>query len=69
MAPRKVPRSILERLYKEIAAVANLPDVRQTYAAQGVEVVGNTPDEFAKIIQADADKWGAIGKRLGIRLD
>ncbi len=69
LAPRKVPRPILERLHKEIVAAANLPDVRQNYASQGVEVVGNTPDEFAKIIQADADKWGAIGRRLGIKLD
>ena len=29
----------------------------------------NTPEEFAKFIQADAEKWGAIGKRLGITLD
>jgi tripartite-type tricarboxylate transporter receptor subunit TctC len=69
MATRKTPRSIIERLHKEITAAANLPNVKQTYNEQGVEVVANTPDEFAKIIQADADKWGAIGKRLGIRLD
>ena len=69
LAPRKVPRPIIERLHKEITAAANLPDVKQTYNAQGVEVVANTPDEFAKIIQADADKWGAIGRRLGIKLD
>jgi len=69
MAPGKTPRPIVDRLHKEITAVANLPDVRQTFISQGSEVVVNTPDEFAKIIQADAEKWGAIGKRLGVKLD
>jgi tripartite-type tricarboxylate transporter receptor subunit TctC len=69
MAPAKTPRPIVIRLQKEIATVANLPDVRRTYVAQGSEIVANTPEEFAKTIQADAEKWGAIGRRLGIKLD
>ncbi len=69
MAPGKTPRPVIERLHKEITVVANLPDLRRTLVAQGSDVVVNTPEEFAKIVQADADKWGAIGKRLGIRLD
>jgi len=69
MAPAKTPRQIVNRLHKEIAAVANLPDVRQTYVAQGSEVIAGTPEEFSKIIQSDAEKWGAIGRRLGVKLD
>lgn len=69
MAPGKTPRAIIDRLHKEITVVANLPDIRQTLISQGSDVVVNTPDEFAKVIQADAEKWGAIGKRLGVRFD
>ena len=69
MAPGKTPRPIVDRLHKEITAVANLLDVRQTFISQGSDVVVNTPEEFAKIIQTDAEKWGAIGKRLGVKLD
>ena len=69
MAPAKTPRPIVTRLHKEITAVANLPDVRQTVVSQGWEVVANTPEEFATIIQSDAEKWGAIGRRLGVKLD
>ena len=69
MAPAKTPRPIVERLHKEIVAVASIPEVRQTFISQGNEVVLNAPAEFAKLIKADADKWGAIGKRLGVKLD
>jgi hypothetical protein len=30
---------------------------------------GGTPEEFAALIKADTDKWGGIGKRLGVKLD
>lgn len=69
MGPAKTPRPIMGRLHKEITAVANLPDIRQTFISQGSEIVVNTPDEFANVIKADAEKWGAIGKRLGVKLD
>jgi tripartite-type tricarboxylate transporter receptor subunit TctC len=69
MAPAKTPRPIVDKLQKEIAAIVNTPDVRQTFVAQGNEPLANTPDQFAKVIKADADKWGAIGKRLGVKLD
>ena len=69
MAPAKTPRAIVDKLQKEIAAIVNNPEVRQTFVAQGNEPLANTPDEFAKVIRSDADKWGAIGKRLGVKLD
>jgi len=69
MAPAKTPRAIVDKLQKEIAAIVNTPDVRQTFVAQGNEPLANTPEEFAKVIKSDADKWGAIGKRLGVKLD
>ena len=68
-AAAKTPRAIIQKLYKEIAAIVNMPEVRKTFIEQVTDPVANTPEEFAKVIQADAEKWGAIGKRLGVRLD
>ena len=69
MAPAKTPRAIVDKLQHEIAAIVNTPDVRQTFISQGNEPLANTPDQFARVIKTDADKWGAIGKRLGVKLD
>lgn len=69
LAPAKTPRAVVDKLQKEIAAIVNNPEVRQTFVSQGNEPLANTPDEFAKVIRSDADKWGAIGKRLGVKLD
>jgi tripartite-type tricarboxylate transporter receptor subunit TctC len=69
VAPAKTPRPIIEKLAREFAAVANSPDVRRTLIAQGNDVVANTPQEFAKVIRADAERWGTIGRKLGVKLD
>jgi tripartite-type tricarboxylate transporter receptor subunit TctC len=69
MAPAKTPRTIVRRLHREIVDVASAPDARQTFAAQGNDVVANTPEDFAKVIKVEFDKWGATGRRLGVKLD
>ena len=69
LAPAKTPRAIVDKLQKQIAAIVNTPDVRQNFISQGNEPLANTPDEFAKVMKNDADKWGAIGKKLGVKLD
>ncbi len=69
MAPAKTPRPIVDKLQREIAAIVKTPEVHQNFVSQGNEPLANTPDQFAKVIRADADKWGAIGKKLGVKLD
>lgn len=69
MTAAKTPRPVVDRLNKEIAAVANLSDVRQTLVSQGNEVIAGSPQDFAKLVKADAEKWGAIGRKIGVRLD
>ena len=69
MAPAKTPRAIVDRLYEEIIAVLKMPEIHQTLVAQGNQIVGSKPDEFAAVITNEAAKWGALGKRLGITMD
>ena len=69
MAPAKTPRPIVQKLHREIAGIAATPEARQTFVAQGNDVVANTPEEFAKVIRAEAVKWGETGRRLGVTLD
>ena len=44
-------------------------DTRKRFAADGSEVVTSTPDEFARVIRADIQKWTRIVKAAGIRPD
>jgi tripartite-type tricarboxylate transporter receptor subunit TctC len=69
VAPAKTPKPVINKLQQEIHAIVFSPDVKKQFIEQGNEPLANTPDEFAKIMRTDADKWGAIGKKLGVKLD
>jgi tripartite-type tricarboxylate transporter receptor subunit TctC len=66
-APRKVPADIIAKLNAEIVRIHNLPDVKERYAAFGMEAVSSTPEGFAKIIRADEAKLSKILKETGAK--
>jgi len=69
LAPAKTPRALVAAANREVRAVLDLPDVRRILLEQGMEPAAGTPEQFGALIKADMDKWGEIGKRLGVTLD
>ena len=69
LAPAKTPRGTVDLLNRELRAALDLPDVRRTLLDQGMDPAGGTPEQFGALIKADMDKWGEIGRRLGVKLD
>jgi len=66
-APAKTPRPIIDRLYKEVAKIAQDPKMKARLAGQGLELVGNTPAEFDAFIRAEITKWRGVLKAAGIK--
>lgn len=64
-----VPRPIVDRLYAEIAAIVQMPDVREKLAAEGSEFVGAPPDRFSAQLRAEIAKWDKVIKASGARPD
>src|SRR5215212_537410 len=60
VAPAGTPGEIVKRLHSEIVAAARRPSLQRFTRESGVTMVGNTPEEFARIIQDERKKWGAI---------
>ncbi len=69
LAPQATPRPIIDRLQREIAAVLQMPAVRERYAVIGIEPSGNTPEQFAEQVRADLLMWGPVVKAANIKLD
>jgi tripartite-type tricarboxylate transporter receptor subunit TctC len=69
LAPAKTPRSAVDLLNRELRAALELPDVRRTLLDQGMDPAPGTPEQFGALIKTDMDKWGEIGRRLGVKLD
>jgi tripartite-type tricarboxylate transporter receptor subunit TctC len=69
VGPAKLPREILERLNQGMVRALNLPDVKEKVAAQGNDIIGDSPEAFAKFIRAESAKWARVVKQAGIKLD
>jgi tripartite-type tricarboxylate transporter receptor subunit TctC len=69
IGPKGLPAAVVQRLHREIAAIQELPEIREKLASQGLEVWPSTPAEFAQRIKEDSERYGKIVKRAHIRFD
>ncbi len=69
MAPAGTPRAIVDRLNLAITHAANAPEMRQAWLKQGAVAMSMSPDEFARFIRDDIEKWARIVKISGARPD
>lgn len=67
VAPAGLPRSIVERLNTEVAAILGEPEMQATLKQWGIEASPGTPADFAVHMQAEATKWRARVGQLGIK--
>jgi tripartite-type tricarboxylate transporter receptor subunit TctC len=67
LAPARTPRSVIDRLRREIAAVLQQPEFVGRLAADGSEPVASSPEQFALHMRSELDKWRRVIKQAGIR--
>ncbi len=69
MAPAGTPRPILEKLNVEINKILQMDDVKAVFAAQGVNVIGGSLQDFEHYFKAQSDKWAPVIRTAHISLD
>ena len=69
LAPTGTAREALGRLSAAAQKTAASPDVRERMLNQGVEPVGSTAEEFARLIKAELPKWAKVVQASGAKLD
>jgi tripartite-type tricarboxylate transporter receptor subunit TctC len=68
-APAKTPPAVIARLQKEIARVVHTPEVKERFDAMGLTPEGGTPQELARVVARDIEKWTAVAKAANIKND
>lgn len=66
VAPKGTPANIVAILNKAANAALKDPGLRETMLAQGNEIAGGTPEDFARFIKSEAAKWGKVVKAANI---
>lgn len=67
MAPTGTPRDIVMKLNAEINRGLVKPDIAGRFAANGVEVIPGSPEDFGAYIQRSRARWSAVIKKGGIK--
>ena len=67
MAPTGTPVAIINKIHQDSAKVLSLPDVRRQLGDIGMEVIANSPSEFAAAIKAETPQWMKVIKDVGIK--
>lgn len=67
--PAGVPKDIVTKVNADIAQVLQMPDVRTSLAAQGIEPTTSTPEALAQIIRDDHARWGKVIRDANIKAD
>ena len=69
LAPAGTPADVVLRLQQETAKALNLPAVKEKLLAQGAIPSGNTPQQFAALIDAEIKKWAPVVTASGAKVD
>lgn len=67
--PVKTPAAIVAKLHVAIRDLLKDKDVVDRLGAFGFEPGGETPEEFAKIVRAEYDRWAPVVKASGFKVD
>ena len=69
LAPAGTPPEVVNRLQQEVARALNNPAINEKMQAQGAIPSGNTPAQFAALIDSEHKKWAQVVKVSGARVD
>lgn len=69
VAPAATPGPVIAKLNAAIERILKMEEVKQRFAAMGVEPVGGMPEVFARHVRVESDKWGKLIKAANITIN
>jgi tripartite-type tricarboxylate transporter receptor subunit TctC len=67
LAPARTPPGAVAKLNGESVKAVNLAEVKALLLRDGLEPVGDTPQEFAAVVKQEVSKWMKVVKAAGIK--
>jgi tripartite-type tricarboxylate transporter receptor subunit TctC len=69
LAPKGTPKAILARLRAALLEVAKKPQLIEQFAAQGAQVVTDTPEEFRNFVRQEIESSGKVVRAAGLKVE
>lgn len=68
-APAGTPPAVIAKLNAEMVDALNDPELRKRLQTLGAEPAGSSPEELAKMVRSEYEKWGRVVREAGIRIE
>jgi tripartite-type tricarboxylate transporter receptor subunit TctC len=68
-APAALPRELVLRINGDVIRLLSSAEVKERLAAQGLDLVGNTPEQHAAYLKSETIKWAKVIKDAGVRVE
>jgi len=69
LVPAATPKEVVARLNREAVKALEAADVRERYAAMGVEPAGSTPEQAGAYLKSETEKYAKVVKAIGLRIE
>ena len=69
VAPAHTPPAVISRINAQVNKILAMPDVREKFESQGGGPMGDTPQDFAALLERDYAKWRKVVKDSGAKID
>jgi tripartite-type tricarboxylate transporter receptor subunit TctC len=67
--PAKTPANVIERLREEIDAFVHTPAIARQFSEQGLELISDTPGDYARFLGSEDATWSAVIRQAHISID
>jgi tripartite-type tricarboxylate transporter receptor subunit TctC len=67
VAPAGTPKEIVDKVYRDTAKALDSTEMRARFFVQGLEPVGNSPDEFARAMATERARWAQVVRERKIK--
>ncbi len=69
IAPSGLPKPLLSRISTDIARAVHSAELSQRMTQLGIEPVGSRAEDYNAMIQVEINKWSAVVKNAGIKIE
>jgi tripartite-type tricarboxylate transporter receptor subunit TctC len=69
VAPPKTPKAIVEKINADINEALRQPEMLSRFVEYSAEVVGGSPQEAARYMREEVERWNGVIKAAGVRLE
>ena len=67
LAPAGTPREAIDKLSRAVNEAVKTDEVAKALAPQGIDLLGGTPEEFARYIDSEMKRWDQVSHAAGLK--